>query len=64
MTRNVQKDDEFFKLLEKGVRDVLNDKDAKAADRLKAIEIGAKLLQVRYRIKGSEGGEDGSFFER
>jgi hypothetical protein len=54
-----------MKLLEKGVRDVLNSKDGvSTAERLKAVEAGARLLMIRYRIEGSGEGEDGKFFSK
>lgn len=55
----------FLEELEKGVRDVLDAKDGvSTAERLKAIEAGAKLLMIRHRIEGSGEGEDGKFFSQ
>jgi hypothetical protein len=51
-------DGTLMRQLEKAVRDVLKDKDASAADKLRAIETGAKLLQIKHRISAG-GGEDG-----
>jgi hypothetical protein len=51
---------ELLKLLEDGIRKILKDPNAKLADRLKAIETGAKLLAIRHKVEG--GGTDGSFF--
>jgi hypothetical protein len=56
-------DGDFLKLLEAGVRDVLRDKDAKRSDKLKAVEIGSKLLVIRHKIDGGDG-SDGSFFTK
>lgn len=56
---------DFLAELEKGVRDVLNSGDAvSTAEKLKAIECGAKLLMIRHRIEGSGEGEDGKFFSK
>ena len=52
--------DDFLGVLEQGVRDVLKDEKAKVADKLKALDAGAKLLMVRHKIEG--GTADGSFF--
>lgn len=48
----------FVRLLERGIRDVLKDKQAGPADRLKAIEIGAKVAALQ--LKGGTG--DGEKF--
>jgi hypothetical protein len=53
--------DDFLILLEKGVRDVIADKKATPADRLKAIEAGAKLLGIKHKISGSADGD--SYFK-
>lgn len=57
-----KKEDKFFKLLEDGVRAVLQDKDASPADKLKAIDAGAKLLAIRHKIETSEGGDGSTSF--
>lgn len=55
----------FLKELEKAVRDVLNSKDGvSTAEKLKAVEMGAKLLMIRHRIDGAGEGEDGKFFTK
>lgn len=56
------KEDKFFKLLEDGVRDVLKSPEASPADKLKAIDTGAKLLAIRHKIDTSEGGDGSSSF--
>jgi hypothetical protein len=52
--------DTFVRLLERGVRDVLKDKDTSAADKLKAIDVGAKIAAIQHKIAG--GKDDESFF--
>ena len=51
---------DFLSILEEGVREVLRDPKSKVADRLKALDAGAKLLMVRHKIEG--GNDGGSFF--
>lgn len=50
-------EDPLVKKLEAAVTDVLNDKKASVADKLRAIDAGAKVLQIKHKISG--GGEDG-----
>ena len=52
--------DKFLGILEGGVKAVLKDKDASAAERVAAITAGAKLLAIRHKISGAD--ED-SFFK-
>ena len=61
--QQISGDGDFLQLLEKGVRDVLSDKDARRSDKLKAVEIGSKLLAIRHKIDGGDG-SDGSFFSK
>ncbi len=49
----------FVRLLERGIRDVLKDKGANAADKLKAIEVGAKIAAIQHKISS---GDDDAFF--
>lgn len=49
--------DPLVATLEKAVRDVLKDSKASVADKLRAIDAGAKVLQIKHKISG--GGEDG-----
>jgi hypothetical protein len=57
------KEDKFLKLLEDGVKSVLEKADATAAEKLKAIEAGVKVAMIRHRIEGGGGGgTDGQFF--
>jgi hypothetical protein len=54
-----KKPDAFVRLLEAGVRDVLKNPAATPADRLKAIEVGAKLALIQHKVKA---GDDDAFF--
>ena len=47
--------EKFLRLLEKGVKDVLAAEDATKAERLQAINAGAKLIAIRHRIEGDDG---------
>ena len=49
----------FLRVLERGIRDVLKEKDTSAADRLKAIEVGAKVAAIQHKI--NTGDEDAFF---
>ncbi len=49
----------FLKTLERGIRDVLKDKNASAPDKLKAIEVGAKVAAIQLKVSG---GDDDAFF--
>lgn len=55
MTAKKNPDDDFMKLLEDGIRAVLSDANAPSAEKLKAIDSGAKLLMIRHKIGGSDG---------
>jgi hypothetical protein len=55
---------DFIEQLEAEVRSVLNSSDVSTADRLRAVEIGSKLLMIRHRINGAGEGEDGKFFSK
>lgn len=58
-------DQSLMKLLEKGVRDVLNSRDGvSTAERLKAIEVGSRLLMIKHRMDVSGESEDGKFFSK
>lgn len=61
-----KKTDGLLPELEKAVKDILalGKDDVSTADRLKAIEAGAKLLMIRHRIEGASEGEDGKFFAK
>lgn len=52
--------DDFLDVLEQGVRDVLKDGNADAKDRMKAIEVGGKLVAIRAKISDED---KGSFFK-
>ena len=58
------KNGDFLGELEREVQEILlrNRDEVPTAERLKAIEMGAKLLMIRYRIEGTGEGDDGKFF--
>ena len=58
--------EDFLTALENEVRELLlkNRDQVSTAERLKAIECGAKLLMIRHRIEGGGEGEDGKFFSK
>ena len=60
---NKQPDTNLMTELESAVRTVLKDKEARRSERLKAIEVGAKLLEIRHKINGGDTA-DGSFFTK
>jgi hypothetical protein len=64
MTRQVAKDASFLKELEDGVRAILDDTELSNAERLRAIETGAKLLMIRHRITGGADGDGEHFFSK
>lgn len=60
MTAAKSKSDEnFLAMLEKGVKDILRNKDATNPEKLSAINAGAKLLQIRNKI--TDDNETGFF---
>lgn len=56
-----KKKDDLLDVLEKGVRTVLEDKDATVKERMEAINAGTKLMQLKHKI-GDSDDEPGSFF--
>ena len=62
MTPKVEKDKsaDTLDFLDQQVHEILADKNTKRPERLKAIDLGAKLVMIRHRIEG--GGKEGSFF--
>lgn len=54
---NKRTPDSFVRLLENGVRNVLKSKDASASDKLKAIEVGAKIAAIQARMKAGGDGD-------
>lgn len=56
------KDSSFLNSLENAVTVILASDKTKTADRLKAIEAGAKLLTIRHRLEGMGTGDDGGSF--
>lgn len=59
---NGNKDDDFLKELEQGVRSILRNRKASRADKLSAITAGVKVAQIRHRIVG--GDEKAGFFDK
>jgi hypothetical protein len=56
MTKPAADDSEaFLKVLKKGVREVLGNKDSLPAERIAAITAGAKLLIIQHRISETDG---------
>jgi len=49
----------FLRMLEKGVTDVMKDDKAETAEKLQAINAGAKLLAIRHKL---DGHDDTNFF--
>jgi hypothetical protein len=49
--------EKFLRLLERGVREVMNDKNAERGDKLQAINAGAKLLAIRAKLDGAEASD-------
>lgn len=54
-------DNNLMAALEKGIKDVLDDKDSTAKERMDAVNAGTKLLLIKHKIKDSDD-EPGSFF--
>lgn len=55
--------DQLLVTLEKQVNGVLKNQELTASERLKAIEVGAKLLMIRHKITDGERA-DGAFFAK
>lgn len=53
-------DKAFMDVLEDGVRTVLKNRKASSAERVAAINVGAKLLAIKHRITG---GDEDNFFK-
>ena len=54
-------DDQFLKLLESGVRDILKNRKSSKADKLSAIDKGVKIAAIRHKIAGGGNDEEGFF---
>lgn len=54
------KSEDFMATLENGVKQVLGNRKATAAERMAAVNAGVKLLAIRHKIEGSE---DSDFFK-
>lgn len=55
-------DTDFLASLEKGIKDVLEDKKSTAKERMDAVTAGTKLILIKHKINDS-GEEAGSFFK-
>ena len=51
-------------VLEIEVRKALRDRELSNGERLKAIEVGAKILAIRHKIDEGIGGIGGAFFAK
>jgi hypothetical protein len=65
MVQKPEKDkgNETLDFLLEQVKEVLQDKGTKRAERLKAIDLGIKLAVARFRIEGGEG-KEGAYFDK
>ena len=57
MKRGTQKDsdsDAFLSTLEQGVKEVLADETATAAERIAAVTAGAKLLAIKHKLSSDD----------
>ena len=52
--------DDFLAVLENGVRTVLADPEAKVSEKMQAIQTGAKIAMIRWKI---EGADEKGFFD-
>jgi hypothetical protein len=52
--------DEFLRLLEKGIREVLSDPESKPSEKIAAIVAGSKLLMIEHKISETD---EASFFK-
>lgn len=52
-------DDDFMDCLERGVRAVLANRKSTATERLNAVNAGAKLMMIKFKISGAD--EDNFF---
>lgn len=60
---NKRSGDPLLRKMEQQVSKLLNDDKLTNSERLKAIEVGAKLLMIRHKITDNERAE-GAFFDR
>lgn len=56
----VEQADPLLVALEKGITDVLTNKDATAKEKIAAITAGVKVAAIKHKI---EGGDQGGFFD-
>ena len=59
-TKETGANEDFLDTLERGVRNVLRNKDATASEKVAAITSGVKIAMVRHKISGSD---EKGFFE-
>jgi hypothetical protein len=56
-------DKKLLEAMEKGVIDVLENEKSTAKEKLEAVNVGAKLMQIKHKINDNPS-EPGSFFNR
>jgi hypothetical protein len=55
--------DKLLVRIEREVTDLLEKRTLSNAERLKAIEVGAKVLMIRHKLEDVDG-KDGAFFSK
>lgn len=58
MADEAEKPGDFLTFLEDQVRAVLGDESATPPDKIKAIETGVKLAELRHKVKNGDDDED------
>lgn len=56
-------DSDFLATLEKGIKDVLENKSSTAKERMEAVNAGTKLMLIKHKISDSSD-DAGSFFSK
>lgn len=59
--KHVPVSDELITMLEKGITDVINDKEATVKDKMSAIAAGVKVAAIKHRLANPD--EKGGFFD-
>lgn len=59
----IEKPDEFFNILQKGVTDVLKSSKSTPAEKIQAINAGAKLMQIKFKVDDTDD-TPGGFFKK